>query len=129
MTVFLIIILLVITLAMIGLILLQRSEGGGLVSSSDGGMGPMMGRRGTSDILSRTTAILATLFMGMCLLLAILSGHSTKNKSILATIAAEEEVEMATLKEKAEGREANAKAPVEIPADAKKEVTKKTPRT
>ena len=49
---------LLIVLALIGLVLLQKSEGGGLVS---GGGGGFMTSRGTTNVLSRTTAILAGL--------------------------------------------------------------------
>ena len=102
MTVFLLTILLVVTLLMIGVILLQRSEGGGL-GIGGGNMGGMMTARGTSDLLTRTTAILATIFMGLCLLLAILSGYNAKKDSLLAKIATEEEVEVALSQQAGEG--------------------------
>lgn len=51
-----IVIHLLVVLAMIGLVLLQKSEGGGLVS---GGGGGFMTSRSTTNVLSRTTAILA----------------------------------------------------------------------
>lgn len=103
MQIVILVVILIVTLAMIGLILLQRSEGGGLGVGS-GNMGGLMTTRGTSDMLTRTTAILATIFMALCLLLAILSGRQTKEESILSAIAAQEEVDSATLKQQAEGK-------------------------
>jgi len=63
----LLIIHLLIALALIGLVLLQRSEGGGLGigggGGGGGGMGGFMTGRGTANLLTRTTAVLAALFM------------------------------------------------------------------
>ena len=55
-----IVIHLMIVSAMIGLVLLQRSEGGGL--GMGGGGGGFLTSRGTSNVLTRTTAILAAAF-------------------------------------------------------------------
>ena len=80
----LIVILLFVTLALIGIILIQKSEGGTNGLTSAGGMGGMMSTRGATNFLTRTTAILAALFMGICLLLAIIAGQSkTEAPSIL----------------------------------------------
>ena len=82
----LIVILLFVTLALIGVILIQKSEGGtsGLTSGGGGGgMGGMMSARGAANFLTRTTAVLAALFMGLCLVLAIVSGRKTEAPSIL----------------------------------------------
>ena len=79
----LLIIHLFVTLALIGVVLIQRSEGGGLGIGSSQGMGSFMSGRGTANLLTRTTAILAFLFMALSLALALLnrgtaasSGHS-----------------------------------------------------
>ena len=63
MTTVLLIIHLFVTLALIGVVLIQRSEGGGLGIGSSQGMGSFMSGRGTANLLTRTTAILATVFM------------------------------------------------------------------
>ena len=76
MTTVLLIIHLFVTLALIGVVLIQRSEGGGLGIGSSQGMGSFMSGRGTANLLTRTTAILATLFMGLSLVLALLN-HGT----------------------------------------------------
>jgi len=80
-----IVIHLMIVLGMIGLVLLQRSEGGGL--GMGGGAG-FMSSRGTSNVLSRATAILAALFFATSLVLSILAGFDRKPTSILNTTGA-----------------------------------------
>jgi len=75
-----------ITLAMIGIILMQRSEGGGL-GMGGGASSNMFSARGTSNLLTRVTGILAALFMGNCLLMGIISKHQVKEStSILAPL-------------------------------------------
>lgn len=69
----LLVLLSLVTLAMIGAILLQQSEGGGLTSGGAQTMGGMSAR-GAKNFMTRLTAILATIFMGLCILLAILGG-------------------------------------------------------
>lgn len=84
MTTVLLIIHLFVTLALIGVVLLQRSEGGGLGVGSSGGMGAFMGGRGTANLLTRSTAILGTMFFLLAITLAILNkGASQQNRSIL----------------------------------------------
>ena len=74
-----------VTLAMIGVVLIQRSEGGGLGIGTSQGMGAFMSGRGTANLLTRTTAILAAMFFGISLTLAILAhGNLTGPRDILA---------------------------------------------
>ena len=73
---------LMIVLALVGLVLLQKSEGGGLGMGSSGG-GGFMTSRGTANVLSRTTAILAALFFATSLVLSIIAGFDRKPRSIL----------------------------------------------
>ncbi len=80
----LLIIHLFVTLALIGVVLLQRSEGGGLGVGSSQGMGSFMTGRGTANLLTRTTAILGTIFFVLSLTLALLSkGTGQAPRSIL----------------------------------------------
>jgi len=79
MTTILLIVHLFITLALIGVVLIQRSEGGGLGVGTTQGMGSFMSGRGTANLLTRTTAILATLFMALSLALALLNRGTTVN--------------------------------------------------
>ncbi len=88
MTTVLLIIHLFVTLALIGVVLIQRSEGGGLGIGSSQGMGSFMSGRGTANLLTRTTAILAAVFMALSLTLALLSrGGGGPGRSILDTPA------------------------------------------
>jgi preprotein translocase subunit SecG len=73
---------LMIVLAMVGLVLIQKSEGGGLGMGSGGG-GGFMSSRGTTNVLTRTTAILAALFFATSLFLSILAGIDRKPRSVL----------------------------------------------
>src|SRR6266542_1703688 len=77
MTTVLLIVHLFVTLALIGVVLIQRSEGGGLGIGSSQGMGSFMSGRGTANLLTRTTAILATVFMVLSLALALMSRGTT----------------------------------------------------
>jgi preprotein translocase subunit SecG len=75
---------LMIVLAMVGLVLIQKSEGGGLGMGSGGG-GGFMSSRGTTNVLTRTTAILAALFFATSLFLSILAGIDRKPRSVIDT--------------------------------------------
>lgn len=86
MTTVLLILHLLVTMALIGVVLIQRSEGGGLGIGSSQGMGAFMSGRGTANLLTRTTAVLATAFMLLSLALAMLNkgAVSGSNHDILA---------------------------------------------
>jgi len=75
-----IVIHLMLVLALIGVVLLQKSEGGGLGIGSTGGF---MTSRGTANVLTRATAVLAGLFFATSLILSILAGLNRKPTSIL----------------------------------------------
>jgi preprotein translocase subunit SecG len=82
----LLIIHLFVTLALIGVVLIQRSEGGGLGIGTSQGMGSFMSGRGTANLLTRATAILATAFMALSLTLALMNrGTMGTSRSILDT--------------------------------------------
>jgi preprotein translocase subunit SecG len=71
---------------LIGVVLLQRSEGGGLGIGSSGGMGSFMSVRGTANFLTRVTSIVAGLFMVTCLALAMMAKPTTQGpKSLFDT--------------------------------------------
>jgi preprotein translocase subunit SecG len=65
-----IVIHLFLVLGLIAVVLLQKSEGGGLVSSTSG----FMTGRGTANVLTRTTALLAVGFFVTSLALSWLAG-------------------------------------------------------
>ena len=77
-----IVIHLMLVVAMIGVVLLQKSEGGGLVSSNSSGF---MTGRGTANVLSRTTAALAAAFFVTSLTLSWLASFERKPASIINT--------------------------------------------
>jgi preprotein translocase subunit SecG len=81
----LIVIHLMIVLALVGVVLIQRSEGGGL---GIGGGSGFMSARGTANALTRTTAILATLFFLTSLGLGILTRYESRPTDILNRIPA-----------------------------------------
>jgi preprotein translocase subunit SecG len=72
-----------IALALIGVVLVQRSEGGGLGIGSSQGMGSFMSGRGTANLLTRATAVLATAFMVLALVLALMTRGTQQQRSIL----------------------------------------------
>src|SRR5690242_12734877 len=72
-----------VTLALIGVVLLQRSEGGGLGIGSSQGMGAFMTGRGTANLLTRATAVLGTAFFALSLALALLNRGTGAPRSIL----------------------------------------------
>jgi len=76
---------LMIVSVLIGAVLLQKSEGGGL--GMGGGAG-FMSSRGTANLLTRTTGILAGLFFLTSLALAWIAGIDRKPSSILGTTPA-----------------------------------------
>lgn len=80
-TVIIVVHLMIVTV-LIGAVLLQKSEGGGL--GMGGGAG-FMSSRGTANLLTRTTAILAVGFFATSLLLSWLAGYDRKPTSIIGT--------------------------------------------
>ena len=83
MTTVLLIVHLFVTLALIGVVLIQRSEGGGLGIGSSQGMGGFMSGRGTTNLLTRTTAILGGTFFALSLALALLNRGTVGGRSLL----------------------------------------------
>ncbi|ANY81475.1 preprotein translocase subunit SecG [Microvirga ossetica] len=81
----LIIVHLIIVLALIGVVLLQRSEGGGmgLGGSGGGGVSGFMTGRGQANALTRATAILAALFFVTSIALTVMATSTRAPRSIL----------------------------------------------
>jgi preprotein translocase subunit SecG len=76
-----IVIHLMLVIALIGVVLLQKSEGGGLVSSTSG----FMSTRGTANVLTRTTALIAAGFFVTSLALSWIAGLQRHPTSIINT--------------------------------------------
>ncbi len=80
----LLVIHLLVAIALVAVVLIQRSEGGGLgIGGGSGGLGGMMSVRGTANLLTRTTAILAGCFMATSIVLAILAGGHRQQAPIV----------------------------------------------
>lgn len=86
---------LLIVLALIAVILLQRSEGGGL--GMGGNAGGLMTVRGSANLLTRTTAILAALFFVTAIGLTIMSELNRTTSDILDSAAAPGEAAPSTV--------------------------------
>ena len=83
---FLLVVHTLIAIALVGVILLQRSEGGGLGIGGGTG-GGLMTARGAANLLTRSTTILAALFIGTSILLAVLAAGTNKAKPIDTSLA------------------------------------------
>ncbi len=71
----------IVCLALIGLVLLQRSEGGAL-GMGGGGSGNFMSARGSGDFLSRSTWILGGVFFALSLTITLVSGRETGGSAV-----------------------------------------------
>ncbi len=78
--IFLTVVQALVAAALVGVILIQKSEGGGLgVGGSPAGF---MSARGAADFLTRATTVLATLFVGLSIVLAALAVRTTNGRTI-----------------------------------------------
>ena len=82
MIILLLVIHILVALSLVGVILLQKSEGGAL-GMGGGGMSGFMTGRSTANLLTRTTAILALLFMLTSLSLVWFSNRGHAPRSII----------------------------------------------
>ncbi|MEE2662185.1 MAG: preprotein translocase subunit SecG [Pseudomonadota bacterium] len=80
----LLVIHIILALSLVGIVLVQRSEGGAL-GMGGATMGGLMTTRGSANLLTRATAVVAACFIASSLALAILSSSNQKPKSIIDT--------------------------------------------
>jgi preprotein translocase subunit SecG len=78
--IFLTVVQALVAAALVGVILMQRSEGGGL--GTGGSPSGLMSARGAADFLTRSTAVLATLFVVLSIILAALAVKTTTGRTI-----------------------------------------------
>jgi preprotein translocase subunit SecG len=78
---------LMVATALVGVVLLQRSEGGALGIGGGGGGGGFLTGRGTANLLTRTTAALAAAFFTTSILLTLVAQHSAPKSSIIDSTA------------------------------------------
>jgi preprotein translocase subunit SecG len=76
----LLVIHLIIALSLVGVILVQRSEGGAL---GIGGAGNVMSARGAANFLTRATTVLAIIFIGLSLVLTIVASKGRDDTSVV----------------------------------------------
>lgn len=72
----------IIAAALVGVILMQRSEGGGLGVGGGGSPGGLMSARGAADFLTRTTKWLAVAFVVLAIMLAAVAVNSTSGREL-----------------------------------------------
>ncbi len=78
----LLVIQIIVCVALVGVILLQRSEGGALGMGGGGG-GAFMTARGAGDLLTKSTAILAGIFFILSIVLTIVAGKASGGSSVV----------------------------------------------
>ena len=86
MATFILVVHTLIAIALCAVILLQRSEGGGL-GIGGGNAGGLMTARGAADLLTRSTTVLAALFITTSIVLAVLAAGHGKARSIDTSLA------------------------------------------
>lgn len=105
---------LILALAIIGLVLIQRSEGGGLgIGGGGGGLGGLATPGGTASILTKVTGFCAFCFFATSLVLGILAGSNSSSKSIFDELD-KETLEITVMDEE------GAAASVDVPVAPKK---------
>ena len=83
--IFLTVVQALVAAALVGIILIQKSEGGGLgVGGSPSGL---MSARGAADFLTRSTAVLGGLFITLSIIMAAFAGVSRQAPTIDASLA------------------------------------------
>ncbi len=85
-TTFFLVVHTLIALALVGVILLQKSEGGGLGIGGGTG-GGLMTARGAANLLTRSTSVLAAMFVGTSILLAVLAAGNSGPKKVDTSLA------------------------------------------
>ena len=91
MIVFLIVLHTIVSVLLISVVLMQASQGGGL-SGTFGGQAAssILGGQSAGNVLSKITTWLAVIFIGLAILISILSGPSSESSSSLVKKASEE---------------------------------------
>lgn len=79
---FLTVIQAIVAFSLVCVVLMQRSEGGGLGIGGGGSPGGLMSARGAADFLTRTTKWLAVLFVVLSIVLAAVAIDTTSGSEI-----------------------------------------------
>lgn len=78
-----------IALLLIGIILIQQSKAGGGLGAMGGGMTETVFGASAGNVLTKATVVLASIFLGITLLLTVITGHRRPTRSVVDTVAAE----------------------------------------
>lgn len=76
----------ILALLLITVILLQKAKSAGGLGSLGGEVGESVFGAGTSNVLRRTTVVLAAVFFGITLALAVITGQRPESKSVVETV-------------------------------------------
>lgn len=126
MTSVLLIIHIILAIAIIGLVLLQRSSGGGLGIGETGGAGGFATPRSAANILTKLTTWCAIAFFGTSLGLAIIAGHGG-NSSVLKELQQSNTPPVPVSEAPVSGDAVAPAATPDVPADAPATTTTTTP--
>jgi preprotein translocase subunit SecG len=111
----------VLTISIIGLILLQKHDSDGALGSSGGGAASgMFSVRGQANILTRLTAVLMTIFVLNCLLMAKIAKRAPLKESVIDRVARES----MPLGAPSDSVGKNKSVPAKLPASAPKSAPK-----
>lgn len=73
----------IVAAALVGIVLIQRSEGGGLgIGGGSGNPGGLMSARGAADFLTRTTKWLAVVFVTLAIIMAAVAVKATSGETV-----------------------------------------------
>ncbi|MDR0753114.1 MAG: preprotein translocase subunit SecG [Holosporaceae bacterium] len=118
----------VLTISIIGLILLQKHDSDGALGSSGGGAASgMFSVRGQANLLTRSTAVLMTIFILNCLVMAKLVKRAPPKESIIDRVASESVPTKTDVPETPVSEKSVPAAPVPTPSSipAKKKIPQK----
>ena len=104
----------VCALLLIGIIMIQQSKSGGGLGAIAGGMGESVFGTAAGNVITKTTVILASLFLGITLLLGIIAGQRSRPESMVERLQREAAVEQREAVPAGGGTEG---APAAAPAD------------
>lgn len=85
----------IVVVLLIGIILLQKSEGGVLGMGGSGSKNGLLTTRSAGNLITKITYILGTLFFIICILLAALVSRREKSKSFISTMMEKEKSSVA----------------------------------
>ena len=116
---FLLVVQAVIAFALVAVILMQRSEGGGL--GMGGSPSGLMSARGAADFLTRATTVLATVFVLLSIVLAVLAATQHRGRGIDTSLVGTTGTASQTQQQSTDalaGAASNSAAPATAPAPA-----------